>query len=333
MCIMTRVFGWLYSQVLRLYPRQFRAEFGNEMLAVFAEAIHHDSGLHRLERFLREMVDLPAALVEAHMTSRLLRGDTSMRETPIVPLSKWQAFWGILPFLGFGAAYMLHKVDPIYGVRGHDAEMVVYALSLAGLLIGWIRCFPLWTYGYLGWAVVLANASTNGKFYGVRWGYQVWIPFGITVAIALLWTRSLQPIRTLVRDVWSDWTRLSLVMYAMGAWVVEMLGYDSNHHPYLLVYMLASTLVLAGATWFFLRSSSFRGRTLSIAAGSTIGLTLGLICSSTWDWQTYYGRPNETTTWATALWRMGLFLVLLGVFLFWPSVIGLLRRVALRRTA
>jgi membrane protein YqaA with SNARE-associated domain len=91
-------------------------------------------------------------------------------------------------------------------------------------------------------------------------------------------------------------------------------------------------LVLAGATWLFLRSSSFRGRTLSIAAGSTIGLTLGHICNSTWDWQTYYGRPHETTTWTTALWRTGLFLVLLGVFLFWPSVIGLLRRVALRRT-
>jgi hypothetical protein len=30
---------------------------------------------------------------------------------------------------------------------------------------------------------------------------------------------------------------------------------------------------------------------------------------------------------------MGFFLVLLGVLLFWPSVIGLLRRVALRRTA
>jgi hypothetical protein len=331
MCIMTRVFGWLYSQVLRLYPRQFRAEFGNEMLAVFAEAIHQNSGLRRLERFLREMVDLPAALVEAHMTNGLLRGGTSMRETPIVPLSKWQALWGILPFLGFGATSMLTKVDPIFGLRAHDAEMVVYALSLAGLLIGWIRRFPLWTYGYLGWAVVLAITNTNGSHYGVRWGYEVWIPFGITVAIALLWTRSLRPIGALVRDVWRDWTRLSLVMYAMGTWV--LLVYDSNHHPYLLVYMLASTLVLAGAAWLFLRSSSFRGRTLSIAAGSAAGLTLVLVCNSTWDWQTYYGRLHETTTWATDLWRTGLFLVLLGIFLFWPSVIGLLRRVALRRTA
>ena len=244
-----------------------------------------------------------------------------MNEEPISPSPRWQAFLGTLPFFAFGVSSMIGKVNPTYSLRGHNAEMVVYALALAGLLIGWIRGFPLWSYSYLGWSLVLAWTD---------WGYRVWVPLGVTVLIALLWTRSLQPIKKFFRDIWKDWTRLSLAMYALAGWMSMI--YDENHHPYLLVFMLASTLVTAAAAWFFLRSSSTKGRILAIVGGFMIALIIDSICWATWDWHEYTGIPKQPTTWYKQAWNLILILFFWGIFLFWPFVVESIRRKTTRRT-
>jgi hypothetical protein len=253
-----------------------------------------------------------------------------MNEESISPSTRWQAFLGTLPFLAFGVSSMIGKVDPIYSLRGHDAEMVVYALALAGLLIGWIRGFPLWSYSYLGWSLVLAWANTNMKVNGTNWEYRVWVPLGVTVLIALLWTRSLQPIKKFFRDIGKDWTRLSLTMYALGAWVSMI--YDENHHPYLLAFMLASTLVAAGAAWFFLRSSSIRGRILTLVAGIMIAMIIDSICWATWDWHEYTGIPKQPTTWYKQVWNYIMILFFWGIILFWPFIAESIRRKTTHRT-
>lgn len=56
----TQVLIRLYATLLRLYPRQFRAEFGAEMQSVFHEAIYHKSGRRSMLQFLRELCDLPS---------------------------------------------------------------------------------------------------------------------------------------------------------------------------------------------------------------------------------------------------------------------------------
>lgn len=242
----------------------------------------------------------------------------------ISPSNRWQAFLGMLPFFAFGVSSMIGKVDHIYKLRGHNAEMVVYSLVLVGLLIGWIRGFPLWSYSYLGWSLLLAWANTNIKIYGADWGYRIWIPFGITLLIALLWTRSLNPIKKFFRDSWNDWTRLSLMMYAMGAWIFMI--YDENHHPYLLVFMFSSTLVAASAAWFFLRSSSVKCRIFSIITGFIIAMIIGSICDATWDWYAYYGLTKKPTTWYKEVWDYIMILFFWGIILFWPSIVELIRR-------
>ena len=327
---MTRVLIWLYATLFRLYPRQFGTEFGDEMQSVFLEAIRHKSGHQSMLHFLRELRDLPSSLIEAYATDWPLGGCISMNEETISPSTRWQAFLGMLPFLAFGASSMIGKVDHVYSLRGHNAEMVVYALALAGLLIGWIRGFPLWSYSYLGWSLVLAWSNTNMVVYGVKWGYRIWIPLAITVLIALLWTRSLQPIKQLFRDTWKDWTRLSLTMYVPGAWMFMI--YDENHHPDLLAFMLASTLVTAGAAWFFLRSSNIRGRNLTIVAGFMIAMIVGSICDATWDWHEYHGIPKQPTTWYKLVWNRIMILFFWGIILFWPSIVELIRRKTTRRT-
>ena len=79
----------------------------------------------------------------------------------ISPSNRWQAFLGTLPFLVFGLVSMVGKVDHIYNFRWTYANLAFYILALSGLLIGWIRGFPLWSYSYLGWSLVFAWWWTN----------------------------------------------------------------------------------------------------------------------------------------------------------------------------
>jgi heme exporter protein D len=243
----------------------------------------------------------------------------------IIPSTRWQALIGTLPFLAFGFSRMVWEVDDLFSIRGHDVEMVVYGLCLVGLLIGWIRYFPVWSYSYLGWSFLLAYFNTNWGFYGDP-DFQVWIPFGITVLIAILWTHSFAPIKKLFQDIWNDWTRLSLAMFAFGGFVWMI--YDENHHPQLLWFILAATLAISAGAWFFLRGESVKNRVLSIIGGFFAADIISQICYATWDYRAYYGLPESTRTWQESLGiNLEIRLFWLGI-LFWPAVIGLLHRIA-----
>ena len=250
----------------------------------------------------------------------------SIKSELITPSTRVQALIGTLPFLAFGISGMIEKVNGLLPIRGQDSEMTIYGLCLVGLLIGWIRGFPLWSYSYLGWSFLLAYFNTNWGYYDNP-DFQVWIPFGITVLIAVLWAHSFAPIKKLFQEIWHDWTRLTLAMFTfMGfAWMVA--AYDENHHPQLLLFMLAATLAISAGVWFFLRSASLKGHILSLIGGFFAADIVSLICSATWDYREYYGLPESTRTWHESLsinFRIHLFWL---AILFWPALIGLLRYV------
>jgi len=322
----------VHRVLLACYPADFRAEFGEEMQAVFENVAATQQSRGTLATlFLRELRDLPGSLLNAYADKGIRGGNMSTQDLHIAPSTRWQAFVGALPFLAFGAASMIGKVDHIYQFRGHNAEMVVYFLALVGLLVGWMRDFPLWSYSYLGWALLIAWSNTNVRIYGIDWGYRIWVPFGIMVLIALLWTRSLEPIKKFFRDIWNDWTRLSLAMFAMGAWI--WMTYDENHHPYLLAFMLASTLAAAGGAWIFLRSSSSKGRILSIVGGFVAVAIIGGIVSSILDWFANYDLPEPDEA-GYKIFGIPIIGILFWIpILFWPALIGAVHRMTARRTA
>ena len=329
-----RLVARVHRILLAFYPSSFRAEFGEEMQTVFADAVagaEMCSWLHSILLFARELRDLPGSLLKAYAVGRRLGGNLAMNDVPITPSTRWQAFLGMLPFVSFGIASTIGKVAHASSLQGYDAEMVVYALALAGLLIGWIRGFPLWSYSYLGWSLVLAWSNSNVYINGIKQeGY--WIPFAVTVLVALLWTRSLQPLKKFLRDIWKDWTRLSLALYALGGWAA--LIYDENHHPQWYAFLLASTLVAATAVWFFLRSPKKAGRVIAITGGFVVALAIERINWATWDWRGYYGLTREPEAWYWQVWSWHHMLLLLawGAFLFWPSILELIRRGTARRT-
>jgi len=327
MSILTRLIWWLYTQSLLFYPLNFREEFGEEMKAVFEETLSSSSGLQMgINIFLRELRGIPGNLIDIFFDPWFKGGNMYSHEAYISPSTRWQALIGALPFLAFGLSRMISKADQI-PIHGYDVEMVVYGLSLVGLLIGWIRGFPLWSYSYLGWSFLLAYFNTNWGFYGNP-DFQVWIPFGINALVAILWTHSLAPIKKLFQDIWNDWTRLSLAMFAFGGFV--WLIYDSNHHPQLLWFILASTVAISAGGWFFLRSASLKGRVFAIVGSFVGGWIISSICQATWDFHAYYDLTPSVKLWYQSLWLyLSIFTFWLGI-LFWPVLIALIRRVVNR---
>jgi hypothetical protein len=327
---MAQVLVWLYGRLLYLYPRRFRVDFGAEMQSVFAQAVADECGYKLLFLFLRELRDLPGSLLDAYAAQWSRGGSMFTQDKHVPPSTRWQALAGALPFLAFGIASILGKVGRGYDIRGLNAEMAVYFMALIGLLIGWIRGFPLWSYGYLGWSLLIAGFNTNVRIYGVDWGYRVWAPLALVVALALLWTRSLVPIKRFFLGIWNDWTRLTFVMYALSVFVA--LAYDENHHPFLILLMAASTLIVASGAWVFLRSSRVIGRVLSILVGFIAAMVLVGISYLTWDWRAYYGLP-PSDYWLDSLGVAPVGVLFWLLILFWPALIVLARRFISHRIA
>ena len=319
----------LYAFLLHLYPHQFRDEFGAEMQTVFEESVASQGKRAKLSFLLREMRDFPSCLLDAYLNNWLRGGNMSMSDEYISPSTRWQALLGTLPFLAFGISSMIGKVNPLHQLNLNIVEIAVYGLALVGLLVGWIRGFPLWSYSYLGWSLLFVWSNTNVSINGVHRGYQVWIPFGITVLIALIWTRSLIPIKKFLQNIWNDWTHLTFVMYTIGAFVA--MSYDENHHPYLLLLMAVTNIIIILGAWFFLRSSNLKGRVLTIVVSYIASMVTDAISWLTWDWHAYYGLPKSEHWYEN--WGGPPILVLFWLmFLFWPAIIALIQRIARRRT-
>jgi len=329
---MTQLLIRLYAILLHLYPRRFHTDFGAEMQSVFAEAITTEPGINSATIFFRELIDLPGSVLSAYAAQWFRGGNMSSQNEYIIQSTRWQAFIGILPFLAFGIVSMIGKMDHVNHLRDIYIYLAFYLLVLSGLLIGWIRGFPLWSYSYLGWSLLFGWWWSNAWINGIYWGSRIWILFEIMVLIALIWTRSFSPIKKFFSDISNDRTRLSLSMYTFIAFV--FLIYDENHHPYLLIFMAASTLAIAAGAWFFLRSASLKGRAASILGGLITSNVIGQVCNNTWDAQDHYNLPEGSSSpWYMTIFRTVMILSFFAAWLFWPVAIGLYRRITNKRMA
>ena len=164
----------LYTLLLRLYPADFRDEFGTEMTAVFRQAIAdcHKPGcvLSFLERELRQ---LPINLAREHWHS-LTKKEFSMIAVHKRPDISFYSAWIILSTLcvpgTFIITFPILKIIPnivgdyIYvdGVR-HITEDYLFAyvfVPIAGLLIGALQYGLLRRYlPRMGWWVLVTTGG------------------------------------------------------------------------------------------------------------------------------------------------------------------------------
>ncbi|MBI5290479.1 MAG: hypothetical protein HY872_01215 [Chloroflexi bacterium] len=346
---MTQFVARLYALLLHLYPLSFRAEYGEEMQAVFAEAMA-EAAERGVAAFiavcLGEIRDMPGSLLREHLSMPNDRKDKADMSDSIERLGNLEArpaargtdTWkgalvGALPFLVFGAASMVTK-DRSLLFHGGYPFLAFYIFSLLGLGAGWVKGFPRWSYAYLWWALVFAwwwttmwtdGLNILGYTFHEAWGWRIWLPLAAAIVIALLMTRSLRPLRQLVTGFWQDWTRVSLGGFVLLAWLT--LVADENHNPYLLILMTASTLAFAGSAWAYMRAAQAWQRALALMVGIGLSAVVGAIDNATWDWRAYYGvpAPSGVSPYAETL-RAVVVLAFWAAILFSPALIGLLRR-------
>jgi hypothetical protein len=92
--------------------------------------------------------------------------------------------------------------------------------------------------------------------------------------------------------------------------------------------MVASTLVICWAVWVFLQSASSWKRVIALLAGFVVSLVLNNLSYATWDHATYYGLPpSPPQPWYTALDGVIGWTIFWSGIMFWPLLIGLVRRV------
>ena len=163
---------------------------------------------------------------------------------------------------------------------------------LIGLGVGVLAGFPRWAYSYLSWALILAWWLSDMGIYGVYiLDNRMWLlPLGVFV-LALLVRRSLAPLHAVLAGLWSEWTLLSLGIYSFFAWFGVM--YDENHHPYLLVFIIASTLAVCTGSWFYFRKTAAIQRVLSLVTGLIALMVIVGINNATWDLRAYYNLPES----------------------------------------
>jgi hypothetical protein len=154
----------LYAALLRLYPRQFRTDFGVEMEDVFKQATL-ESKSQALMFFFRELRDLPVNLIHQHC-SAIRKDELPMNTFNQIEESQpgtWgTAFMAGLPHLLISLLIGLGKLSVFDVYELSQIVSVIIGISLALLVVAvlifaWNSGWPVWSaswYLYGTWVVI-----------------------------------------------------------------------------------------------------------------------------------------------------------------------------------
>lgn len=170
--------------------------------------------------------------------------------------------------------------------------LLMVGAILAILSAGWVKGFPRWVFPYWGMALAFSSllvnmGISNFKIWGHTfqrnelWGGRAWIPVGIAGLAAILLSRSVRPLRQLVKGVWHDWTRLSFGLYGVMLMML-FIAFDEVHGSG--PYVALSSLILAAGALAYMRSTRTWQRALALWGGFTLSWTAATVCLARyWD--------------------------------------------------
>lgn len=348
----------LYALLLALHPRRFRNEFGEEMRAVFGEAlsdVHQQGWLSLLIWCGQEFSSLIRLLVRERWLS-LRRERAVMKqslnvnqvddfdEIEVRTAVSWvEISAGILPFLLLGSIYVIKGLDYHFPPSRSWAftrqwQLVTLLLLLVGLGIGWARSFPRWSYAYLGAAFVSSSGMASSVTYGFalfgytfgaeQWGWRGWAPILLLIVLMLLLTRSLRPLARMLEGMKRDWTLLSFTLYAMMSWLNLGMNYDNkswyDQTLYLPLGLLLVTLLFAGGAYLYMIAHRQWPRALALQAAFILSLPTSAAITTLDGGFSQFASPSTVVSWLS----YHLFLLLwCSVPLFPGLAVGTWRRV------
>jgi hypothetical protein len=318
-----RTLARLYGRLLRLYPRAYRQEYDREMRSVFertADEADRRGLLSLLNLCLRELCSLPGAIVHEHWRdARRNVEDTTMTEWPDnghvrdnlkEPSDATPDYWtdrpcpwvgtlaGLIPFLFTGLWSILLALlafpPPPWQLIAYVGPLVAgYVITLIGLGVGWARGFPRWSYAYVLY-VPLFSLYVSIAAYSTILPYPYLlcvplfsslIPLAVMAIVVLVVTRSRPPLARLVTNVWRDWTRLSFALYSLVP-ILVWFAFDEVEDRFVLPFMVALTLILAGGALAYLRSARAWQRVTALLAGTALARVMATVGTKVY-WNTH----------------------------------------------
>ncbi len=313
-----------YTLLLRLYPRRFRNEFADEMIAVFNDAladVKMDSRSNPMILFARELRDLPGAVWREHL--RAGKGIQMNQNLAWKPLTTKELIVAMAIFLlpAFPTlSVLLFQHQSSINFIMTTLALVSMAFVLIVLVIGSVKGFPRWSVPVLGVVVTAfvmlgpswriweniypavyrilggrpSTLPTRITYQALMAGYS-W--FAVFVACALLvlllaaWPRT----RRLAQSIRQDWTLFSFLLYGGVIFALELVFEEYRYDE---LWKIVCWVSLALGAWIYLKSSSPRKRILVLLVGVT--LTYWIAAVGKWiilplqSWGAWYGYDHWT---------------------------------------
>jgi hypothetical protein len=354
----------LYGRLLHLYPRAYRQEYDGEMQSVFelaADEAGRRGMLSLLNLCLRELRDLPGAIVHEHRRDARRNGeDTTVTEWPDNehvrdnlqdthdaapgswtdrPCTWVETLAGLIPFLFLGlwsiVLALLASPPPPWQLIAYVGPLVAgYVILLIGLGVGWAQGFPRWSYAYV-FCVPLFSLYVSIAACSALWSYAYvlcvppfssLIPLAVMAIVVLAVTRSRPPLAGLVTNVWRDWTRLSFALYSLVPMLVWM-AFDEVEDRFVLRFMIALTLILAGGALAYLRSAPAWQRATALLVSTALARVMATAGAAVyWNRHPQAWMTGPSVRWYDIVRAGATSGTLLLALLFAPALLGLLRR-------
>lgn len=146
-----------------------------------------------------------------------------------------------------------------------------------------------------------------------------WTPVVVAILVALLLTRSLHPLMRFFQDIWRDWTRLSLVLYAFAIPILTIIDFDGHYGWRELGGLIVCTLFIAGGVVGYMR--------LRNALARVAALDVAVILIFTWGWMVnHWDFPSANPHDLRSLFLASTLFLGWFSYVFWPILIGGLNR-------
>ena len=290
-----------YALLLNLFPKAYRAEYGDELQAVFYLSLDDARKTGWVEVtgvVLRELINLPKAILYEHLRERRrskMTGKPASR-LDFAPGSRNEALAALTPFLLFGALPALlgylHKMGAVPLWLDIFSSVVIGALGIGLFGIGFARRVPRWFMPYLGLplpilCVILFNWMIDPEWrgfpilYGSSWFVRafvqaglLWIPLFFMVVLLVLAIRLFPGFRPLYQRLEQDWTLLCFILYGTAPFAIVLTFEEyKNEEPYLIL----AFLVLAAGGWLYLRLDDSWKKFLSLYVGTALSMFVAAV--------------------------------------------------------
>lgn len=179
-----------------------------------------------------------------------------------------------IPFGMFGLVWALDMGRNVpYSIV--SITFLAAVVGMYGLLwLGWVKNFPRWSFPAVGFCLLFSLYLSYIRIPSVsdeELGVWAWWPLLITIVLGLLFNRSLQPLKELMKKVKDDFTLILFTLYGFAPLFVSFFT-DEIHSLQMLPYILLSSLLLGGGLYGFLKCKKKKRRVVSLLLSGSLAV-------------------------------------------------------------